>query len=353
MHPGRDIITIGASAGGVEALRRVVGQLPADLSAAVFIVLHVWPDTRSYLAPILSRTTPLRVREPENNEAILHGVVYVAPNDQHMMVERDRILLVRGPRENRARPAINPLFRSAAAAYGPRVVGIVLTGMLDDGTAGLWTVKHCGGIAVVQEPSEALFPEMPPNAIDNVAVDHRVTLDEIAPLLVKLSRQPVDVPSVVDVPDSARAINKGVKMEPVGIDLENVGTRSVFSCPECNGALWEIAEGRQPQFRCHVGHAYSPQILATEQDLVVEQSLWSGLRALKESAALDERLASRSAELGLDKAATAHRENAAEKSRQVDHLLEFLRALGSGAVRDWSPMILQAKEPRPATRSVV
>ncbi len=328
---------IGASAGGVEALRRLVGMLPARLPATVFIVLHVWPDARSYLQPILARSTPLTVREPRNHERVERGVIYVAPSDQHLMVEQERILIVRGPRENRARPAINPLFRSAAAVYGPRVVGVVLTGMLDDGTGGLWAVKHCGGVAVVQEPSEAEFPEMPRSALANVEVDHCVPLAEMGPLLVKLAGEPPPVAEPVSpVPESVQASNHVMKMEASPVSLDRLGKRSVFSCPECNGALWEVAEGGQPEYRCHVGHAYSPQILAAEQNLVIEQSLWSALRALKESAALDERLAKRSAEMALDLAAATHRANAAEKQQQVAHLLKFLHSLppspaGTGA----------------------
>jgi two-component system chemotaxis response regulator CheB len=332
MHPGRDIITIGASAGGVEALRRLVGRLPADLPASVFIVLHLWPEAPSSLAPILTRAAALRVREAKNEDSIERGVIYLAPNDRHLMVEKDRLVVVHGPRENRARPAINPLFRSAAAAYGPRVVGVILTGMLDDGAAGLWAVKRCGGIAVVQDPADAQFSEMPANAIASVAVDHQVPLDKLPAVLVRLAHEPVQLPATSPNIASIDASNAGMKMNPQQEQMDRIGQRTMFTCPECNGALWEIDAGGQPEYRCHVGHTYSPRILATEQNVVFEQSLWSAIRALKESAAMDERLASRSAELGLDKAGHSHRINATEKHAQVESLMGFFQRLKTTAL---------------------
>lgn len=327
MHPGRDIIVIGASAGGVDALRQLIGALPARLPAAVFIVLHLWPQAKSALCAILQRVTPLQVKEPEHDQAFTPGHIYVAPPDHHMMLEPGRIVVVRGPRENHARPAINPLFRSAAAAFGPRVIGVVLTGTLDDGTAGLWAVKRCGGTAVVQDPADADFAEMPRNALEHVAVDHCVPLKQMASLLARLTAEPVDAPAPTEVPVEIRLNTDSAMMTPAQFDLDKVGKRAIFTCPECNGALWEIAEGSQLQFRCHVGHGFSPRVLEAQQNLVIEQSLWSALRALKESAELDERLAERTKESQLEQAAASYRRAAEEKKRQAEHLLEFIGAL--------------------------
>jgi two-component system, chemotaxis family, protein-glutamate methylesterase/glutaminase len=317
----RDIIVVGASAGGVQALQRLVGGFSADLPAAIFVVLHLWPGRESYLASILERSTALKVAEAQDGAPIEHGRIYVARTDFHLFVERERMLVLRGPQENRARPAINPLFRSAAMAYGRRVIGVLLTGMLDDGVAGLWAIKQCGGVAVVQ--SDAEFPQMPEAAIDNVAVDHHVPLTEIAPLVNRLVHEPVDAIDAVTTPEVVRTEHESAKMKTVGIDLDHVGKRTVFTCPECAGPLWELDEG-ELHYRCHVGHAYSGEILAAAQETNIEGSLWSAVRALKESAELDRRLAERSAEHGLADAATAHRKNAKEKVVQVEQLQHFL-----------------------------
>lgn len=318
---GRDIIVVGASAGGVQALQRLAAGLPADLPAAVFIVLHVWPDSPSMLAPILERCGPLPAKEAVDGEGIQHGRIYIAPSDLHLFVDSGRVHVVRGPKENRTRPAINPLFRSAAAAYRNRVIGVILTGTLDDGSAGLWAIKQCGGIAIVQ--SDPQFGEMPRSALENVQVDFHVPLDQIPPLLARLAREPLDGVPSAPVPEIVRFNNQGAKMENNGISLDAIGPRSAFSCPECNGALWELDEGRL-QYRCHVGHAFSAEVLNEAQNGTIEQSLWSALRGLKESAALDERLATRSEQHGLEAAAAAHRAHAQRKQMQADELQRFL-----------------------------
>jgi two-component system, chemotaxis family, protein-glutamate methylesterase/glutaminase len=185
----RDIIVAGASAGGVEALRTLVGAFPPDLPAAVFVVLHMTPDSPSMIPTILERAGPLPVRVPHDPLEIQHGQIYVPAPDHHLMLEPGTVRLSRGPRQNRTRPAIDPLFRSAADAYGSRVIGVVLTGTLDDGTAGLKAIKHCGGVAVVQDPEDAMFPGMPKSAIAHVAVDHVLPLAQIGRLVRSLVGQ--------------------------------------------------------------------------------------------------------------------------------------------------------------------
>ena len=323
----RDIVVIGASAGGVQALQRLVGALPHDFPAAVFVVLHIWPGSQSMLPAILSRAGPLKVVEAVDGAAIVPGTIVAAPSDMHLVMEKDRIVVVRGPRENRARPAINPLFRSAAAAFGERVIGVILTGTLDDGAAGLWAIKACGGVAIVQ--SDAQFDEMPRSAFDNVTVDYHVPLDEIPKLLRKLTQQEIKTQSSVPVPKIIRINDDATKMKPTTFNMDEVAKRSLFSCPECNGALWEF-EGGGLQYRCHVGHAYSAAALKQDQDANIEQSLWSALRALKESAALDERLAERAQQHHLDKAEAQHRLNAAHKMEHCARLQEFLEHLRMG-----------------------
>lgn len=320
---GRNIIVVGTSAGGVAALRQLVGTLRADLPAAVCIVMHLWPETKSFLPEILQRATSLPVSEASHDAPLEHGRIYVAPTDRHLFVETDRLLVLRGPKENRTRPAINPLFRSAALAHGARVIGVILTGLLDDGAAGLWAVKRCGGVTIVQ--SDAEFPDMPEAARESTTVDHCVPLREIGPLLDRLAREPAGAPASGG-PGPIQLNDEKAKMEDSAIALDRIGRRSWFSCPECSGALWEVEEGRL-HYRCHVGHAYSAEILHAAQEANIEQALWIALRALKESAALDERLALRSAEHNLPQAADAHRRNGAEKRMQAEQLQRFLAAL--------------------------
>jgi two-component system chemotaxis response regulator CheB len=320
----RDIVVIGASAGGVQALQRLVSALPVNFPAAIFVVVHTWPEPRSFLSAILGRAGPLPVEEARNGAPIRRATITVAPPDLHLLLESDHLSVVRGPRENRTRPAINPLFRSAAYAFRNRVIGVILTGTLDDGAAGLWAIKQCGGLAIAQ--SDAAFDEMPRTAVENVAVDYHVPLAEIAPLLDRLVRERLPAPVVEQVPAVIRINDEAAKMKPTEFELDEVARRTVFSCPECNGALWELEEGVL-QYRCHVGHMFSSESLKHAQGASIEQSLWSALRALKESAALDQRLAARALEHQLDQAAERYRESASMKMEQVAHLQQFLATL--------------------------
>ena len=214
MIPGRDIIVIGASAGGVEALSQLARHLPADLPAAVFVVLHVPPYSPGLLPRILSRSRTLPASHPADGEAIRNGRITIAPPDHHLLLEGGRIRLTRGPRENGHRPAVDPLFRTAACSFGPRVVGVVLSGTLDDGTAGLAAIKQRDGVAVVQDPDEALYTGMPRSAMESVAVDYCLPINGIAELLVRLAREPFEARSEVDPPvrrRSRRRVDRGIR----------------------------------------------------------------------------------------------------------------------------------------------
>ena len=278
---GHDTIVVGASSGGVEALKRLVGALPADLPAALFVVLHRPPDRPSLLAEILRSVSRLEVTDADDGEAIVPGRIYVAPPDRHLLVAQERVRLTRGPKENRFRPAIDPLFRSAAYAYGPRVIGVVLTGNLDDGTAGLWAIKDRGGIAIVQDPLEAPFPSMPSSALANVDVDYCLRLDEVAPTLVAISAQPAA--GGAPVPEHMR-IETRIALEDNALEagVMKLGKLSPFTCPECSGMLLQIEEGGTVRFRCHTGHAYSVGSLLEDVTESVEQNLWSTIRAMDE-----------------------------------------------------------------------
>jgi two-component system chemotaxis response regulator CheB len=295
--PGHDIIVIGASAGGVEALQELARGLPSNLPAAVFIVLHIPPGGPSLLPRILNKSGPLRARHAINGEAIERGRIYVAPPDHHLLVVRDRVRVVRGPKENRARPAADPLFRSAAHAYGTRVVGVVLSGSLDDGTAGLAAIKRRGGLTVAQDPEEALYPGMPRSARENVALDHCLPVAGIAPLLGQLATVPAKDDAVYPMPEILKIENRIARLEESEMEeVEKIGELSAFTCPDCQGALWELRDGDLLRFRCHVGHAFSAESLMADQSEELENALWAALRSLEENAALARRMAARAGE---------------------------------------------------------
>lgn len=284
---GRDVIVIGASAGGVDALPRLISWLPADLPASVFIVLHIPAEGPDLLPQIIRRYASLKVEAGVDGEKIRHGHVYVAPPDHHLQLARGRVRLTRGPKENRHRPAIDTLFRSAAECYGPRVAGVVLTGYLDDGTAGLNSVKTCGGVAIVQEPTEAIAPAMPQSALRNVKVDHCLPLSEIAPLLVQLA-------TTRTISKRKKGVTRVEKRDMTPKEMEKrFGRPTAFVCPECNGPLWETKTGPLLQFRCHVGHTYSPDSLVADHAEGLERALWSAVRTFDEQAALLRRLGAR------------------------------------------------------------
>ena len=282
-----DIIVVGASAGGIEALRTLVSNLPSDFPASIFVVLHTGSDSPGLLDQILQQVTSIRVRNPIDKEQIQPNRIYVAPPDYHLLIEPGTICLSRGPKENRFRPAIDPLFRSAAQIYGPKVIGVILTGGLDDGTAGLWAIKKLGGTAIVQDPEEALFPSMPANALKHVTVDHCVPLAEIAPLLIRLVQTPADDRVRYDMPEHLDIEVKIAKLDPgIEQDIRNVWDKSSYTCPECHGVLLQLKEGDRARFRCHTGHAFSPDTLLAEITESVEESLWTAIRNIEESVML-------------------------------------------------------------------
>lgn len=282
-----DLIVIGTSAGGVEALQVIARGLPADLAAAVLIVMHTSPQGPYLLPEILGRAGPLTIAKVVDGAPIERGKIYVAPPDSHLLVKEDRISLMRGPKENRSRPSIDPLFRTAAAAYGPRVVGVILTGMLDDGTAGLSAVKERGGIAVVQDPQDALYRSMPESALRYVGADYTVPLSEIAPLLARLVKEPTKTPENLPVSRLIEIESKFVEMEAMKVrDMDAIGSHAGISCPECHGPIWKIKDGTLQRYRCHVGHAYTAQTMVEGQIEAQETHLWQALRLMKERVSL-------------------------------------------------------------------
>lgn len=303
----RDIVVIGASAGGVELLLDLAAELPAGLPAAIFVTIHTAPGFLSTLPEMLAARGPLAAAHPEHGAPIARGQILVAPPDSHLLVRQGFVDIVRGPRENGHRPAVDPMFRSAARAYGPRVVGIVLSGHLDDGTAGLLSVKARGGVAVVQDPATATAPDMPRSALERVQVDHVVRPAELPGLLRRLTAE-----AARDGPSPPPAID--------ALEGNGPGVRAELVCPACNGVLTEAEVNGLKRFRCHVGHAFSLASLVGEQSEEAERALWAAVRSLEESAALARRLSGRGSGEDL-------RERFAERERHLLDQADVIRRL--------------------------
>lgn len=315
--PGHDIIVIGCSAGGVEALGKLAGELPGELPAAVFVVHHFPSHAVSVLPSILTRAGSLPAAHAVDGEAIRPGRIYVAPPNYHLLLRRGHVRLMHGPRENGHRPAVDPLFRSAALAYGSRVIGVILSGTLDDGTEGLLAIKRRSGLAVVQDPDEALYSGMPASAIENVTVDHVVRLAEMGALLDQLARQPA--------PEEAAAVSREMEDEEALTEVDlaamggegHPGTPSAFACPECGGTLWELSEPDLLRFRCRVGHAFTADTLLVEQSEALEAALWSALRALEERRSLALRMTQRAERRGHALAAERFAQQVSDTEQQA------------------------------------
>jgi two-component system chemotaxis response regulator CheB len=294
----KDIIVIGGSAGAVEVLKTLVEALPSDLGAAVLAVVHIPPSSPGRLPEILQRRSALPVAWAVDGQPIETGRVYIAPSDQHLVVELGRVRLTRAPRENHSRPAIDPLFRSAALVYGPRVIGVILSGRLDDGTAGLWAVREQGGTSVVQDPDEAVHPDMPRNALEYTVADHVVPAGQLGPLLVRLAGEAV--PSREEPVSPALELEVKIAMEANALreGVMSLGPTTPYSCPECHGVLMRVGEGGIPRFRCHTGHAYALDSLLASTTEGVEETLYNALRAVEETVLLLREAAQRERENG-------------------------------------------------------
>jgi two-component system chemotaxis response regulator CheB len=275
------------------------------------------------LPQIIQRRCELEVHHAHDGERIQAGHIYTAPPDHHLLVEESRVRVVHGPKENGFRPAVDPLFRSASAAYGARVIGLVLSGALDDGTYGLMLIKQAGGIALVQHPEEAFMASMPLSAVQHVAVDEILRTAQIAKRLVELSRLSLPEGAIRMAKHKENGNRKDpTQSQPSALETgELPGSPSAFTCPECGGALWELTEGNLFRYRCHVGHSFSPDTLLTQKSEYLEAALWTALRALEETAALHRRLAQRTHERGL----TAISDTYTRKSEEYESRAELIR----------------------------
>lgn len=322
----RDIVVIGASAGGVEALSELVRMLPPDLGAAVFVVLHLAAEHKSVLPRILSSAGQLPANHAVDGEPIKKGRIYVARADHHLTVADGHVRVLRGARENGHRPAVDALFRTAARDFGPRVIGVVLSGALDDGTAGLLAIKQQGGLAMVQDPNDAVVEQMPRSALETVEVDHVASAGEIGGMLPDLVK--AEVPDELPEPHpllvaETKFVLNGGSMAGAG----QVGQPSHLTCPACGGVLNEVKDASMIRYRCQVGHAYAPESLYGEQRTSLEAALWAALRALEDQGSLARRLAHRSHDLRQVKSAARYEERA-DSAEQQAKLVR--KALGVG-----------------------
>ena len=319
----RDIVVVGASSGGLEVLQLILSRLPADLPACLFVVIHI--GETSILARVLGRDSVLPVQEARSGEVPRHGHVYVGVPGKHLLLHGDHMMLRRGPRENQARPAVDVLFRSAAATFGPRVIGVVLSGSLADGTAGLRAIKRCGGLAIVQDPRGALVPNMPQSALRHVDVDEVLTGPEIAARLAMLVRLPA--PPMPDIPLDIRLEAAIAAQELADMRADDMlGKPSRFTCPECHGALWEIEDGSLVRYRCHVGHAYSSDAMLASQSEEIDRLLGTLQRSHQERAEMAWRMSAHERSNGRARLADHLERRAADYARDAELMKKLLRS---------------------------
>jgi two-component system, chemotaxis family, protein-glutamate methylesterase/glutaminase len=324
----RDIVVIGGSAGSIEAVTELLHGIPPDFPGSIFVVVHFPGGVTSTLPRILSRASPLPAGHATDGQPIEPGRIYVAPPDFHLLLSDGHVRLSRGPKENGHRPAVDPMFRTAAHSYGPRVVGVLLSGNLNDGTAGLLSIKQRGGMAVVQSLDTAMYQGMPRSAIEHVAVDHVLPPADISELLAELALQPAPPLEVISMSDDVAPDQQADEFALADRHVQP-GVPSTMSCPECHGVLWEVKEGELVRFRCRVGHAYSDEALLVHQSEQLEAALWTALRALEEHSALSRRLSARANSRGHSHSASAFTEQAMD----AEHHASFIRNVLHAGIR--------------------
>lgn len=305
MHSG-DIIVVGGSSGALPVLQHIVREFPENFPSSIFVVIHVSPDAPSHLPEIINRSGPLFAAFAENEEKIAPSRIYIAPPDQHLVISDGAMRLTRDPRENRSRPAIDPLFRSAARSYGDRVIAVLLSGLHDDGVQGLQVVGRSGGTVIVLKPDETPFPQMPENAIKYDHPDFILPVKDIFPKLRELVAN----------------FQGGIEMRGNHEVTEDTGPASGYVCPDCGGALFEESKPRIPHFRCRIGHSYSLDALLAGENDALETALWAAVRSLQENAELKERTAAMLERHGPNPNAARMREDAKAQRQQSALLRE-------------------------------
>lgn len=317
------IVVIGTSAGGMRALEELVMQLPPDIDASFFIVLHLSrKGVGELLFTRLQKYTALPCKIPAHEEPIEKGVIYIAPPDNHMILADGKVLIGKGAPENRWRPSINNLFRSAAAHYNSRVIGIILTGLLDDGTSGMASVKRAGGLAIVQDPQEADHPDMPLSVLDNVEVDFIESLPNMGRLLQEIisSTEPIEV----KVPEDL--MQESLIDQRVSTRIDDLAQfkKIDINCPDCGGGLYMTQEEHPTHYRCHVGHSYTDRELLIRMSEVMENTFWTSLRMMEERRTLLLKLSKKDRERGYVSSSQKHLESAQEMEVHIENLKRIL-----------------------------
>ncbi len=336
MKAPKFVIVVGTSAGGLNALIELVSQLKDNMDAAIFIVMHLSRTSISdFLVHRLQPHTSLKCEVAIDDTAIKKGHIYVASPNQHLLVKKTKIILGRGPEENRWRPSIDVLFRSAAVAYSTRVIGVVLTGSLDDGTTGMLAIKRSGGTCIVQDPNEAEYPDMPLSVLNNMEVDYSIPLHQMGETIFEITQtNPEEIAAPQDV------VIESEIAERVVVDYENVrklGEKSIYACPDCGGGLWDITKqnagvkdkvgkAKSDRYRCHIGHSYSEKDLVVKQGEILESTLWIALRIMEERSNLLKKMEDDNNKKGLSKMATSYREKGEHIQFHVGKMKEILFA---------------------------
>jgi two-component system chemotaxis response regulator CheB len=316
----RDIVVIGASAGGVIALVDLFRSMPADFDGYLLVVQHLSPYSPSVLPQILSRSGPFKAEHPKDGDTLKKNTIYVAPPDHHLLIESNKLIVKKGPKENRFRPSIDALFRSAAYNYGPRVIGVVLSGLMDDGTSGLWSIKRHNGLGVIQHPADAEFPSMPQNVMEFVDVDHAVPVSQMGALLHRLTNEPAPEAPVLEKRETEllrMEINIASHDNAFDMGLLEKGPFTPLTCPECNGALVLFTEGRIVRYRCHTGHAFTDSSLLAGVTKAVEENLWKTVRALEEAIIILQQSARQFEQAGKEETAALFYQKAKETHEQA------------------------------------
>ena len=318
------MVCIGASAGGLTAIGELLSYLPKEVNAAVFIVLHLSKTgLEDTLARRIQRNTTIPCKIAENDEMIEPGNIYVAPPGAHLLLKKDQIIIGHGPPENRYRPSIDVLFRSAALYYQSRAIGIVLTGLLNDGSSGMLAIKQSGGICIVQDPNEAEYPEMPASVLETMESDYCEPINKMGQVIMevtsRLPPKPLPVPEII-VAEAKLSERSATAIE----DINKLGPKTDYGCPDCGGPLWEIKSGKLKHYRCHIGHTYSDWDLEISQSRKIEQTLWVAIRMMEERKTVLLRMSSEHRHRGLLKSSGTYKEQAKNLEQHIEQLKKFI-----------------------------
>ncbi len=320
----KNLIVMGASAGGFQAVSELVKKIPGNLPIAIFVVIHLSKSSSSeVLINLLTKNTSYKCKVPNDKEPILPGHLYLAPPDYHLFISSENIRVIKGAHENRWRPSVDVLFRSAAAAYGSRVIGIILSGMMDDGTSGMLAIKRSGGICIVQEPLEAQFPDMPVNVLNKVNVDYQVPVSDMAYIIDDIISKPNKHQEIPDEIKAEAAVTE--QMFSSIKEMERIGRNSTLTCPDCGGSLWEINHEPEHRYRCHIGHVFTERVLLEKQGEKIEDSLRVSIRMLEERRNLFLNIATR--ESAYKSIFQQHKGQAEQLNIHIDHLKSLLVSL--------------------------